>query len=147
MIRTIISLLLTTYSMARLVLIVAMYYYEQMRLPLSVIIVTLCCCIAVLIIVGLTYLRQLSGRNLRFALLLTALAAGLNMVLLLVSQPGSLNDTELIVTGTMFDILFFLGACTIQIRDTKNRTDRTPFSRAAQKIKRRSSNQVRKIRK
>lgn len=132
MTRTIITISIALYSLARLITVAGLYYYEQMRLPLAVVITTVVCCLLSLIIVGTCYLRRLSGKKLRFALFLGAAAACANMLLILLAQPGTLTTWELLVTGTVFDPLLFLGACTIKIRDTKGATGRTPFSRVVQ---------------
>lgn len=131
MTKTIITIFIALYSLARLVAIAALYYYEIMRLPLAAVVVAGVCSVLCLIITGSCYLRNLSGKNLRFALLLCGVAAVVNMLLTLLAQPGTLTTTELLITGTVFDPLLFLGACTIKIRDTKGAVGRTPFTRVA----------------
>lgn len=131
MTKTIITIFIALYSLARLVAIATLYYYEAMRLPLAVVIIACVCSVLCLVIAGSCYLRRLSGKNLRLALLLCALAALVNMLLTLLAQPGTLTTTELLIAGTVFDPLLFLGACTIKIRDTKGAVGKTPFTRVA----------------
>ncbi|MEG0541913.1 MAG: hypothetical protein RR528_06265 [Angelakisella sp.] len=131
MTKTIITIFISLYSLARLITIAALYYYEIMRLPLPVIATTIICCILCLIIAGSCYLRNLSGKNLRLGLFICAAAALSNMLITLLAQPGTLTTLELLITGTIFDPLFFIGSCTIKIRDTKGALGRTPFARMA----------------
>ncbi|MEG1942556.1 MAG: hypothetical protein RR049_01965 [Angelakisella sp.] len=134
MTKTIITILITLYSLTRLITVAALYYYEIMRLPLTVVITTVVCSILCLIIAASCYLRRLSGKNLRFALFINSLAACSNMLVTLLAQPGTLTTPELLLTGTIFDVLFFIGACTFKIRDTKGTLGKTPFSKVTAKI-------------
>lgn len=131
MTKTIITFLIAAYSLLRLATTAILYYYEAMQLPVSVVVISTVCSMLMLLIAGRCYLLQLSGKNLRLALLLAAFAAGTNMVLIMLDQPGTLTTQELIVSGTVFDILAFIGCCTIKIRDTRGHTGRSPFSRVA----------------
>lgn len=135
MTKTILTILIGLYSLARLATVAIIYYYEQMRLPFAVVVVSVVVSLLMLIIAGRCYVFRLSGKNLRFALLLGALAATANMVLVMLNQPGTLNYAELLVTGTVFDIVWFLGCCTIKIRDTRGKAGRTPFSRLVMSLR------------
>lgn len=132
MTKTILTIVITLYSLARLVFIAIAYYYNTMRLPLSVVVVSAICSALMLLIALRCYTLQLSGKNLRFALLIGALTAVINMVLITLDQPGTLSMSELVITGTVFDILLFIGSCTIKIRNTRGTGGRSPFARRAE---------------
>ncbi|MEG1687744.1 MAG: hypothetical protein RR022_08220 [Angelakisella sp.] len=129
MTKTIITLLITIYSLARLVSIALLFYFEKMRLPGGVLFCTVLCCLFCLFVCASCYLGRSTGNTLRLALLACSVAAMTNMVLVLTKQPGSLTTAELLVTGTLFDLLAFAGSCTLKIRDTRGLTGKSPFSR------------------
>lgn len=135
MTRTIITILMTFYAVLRLVTVGSFYYYDTMRLPTAAVVITVLCALLTLFIVGRCYLYRLTGKNLRFALFLGAMGAAVNMIIILLDQPGTLSNPELLITGTFFDVLIFLGSCTIKIRDTRGKTGRTPFSRVTSQEK------------
>lgn len=131
MTKTILTAMILFYSLVRLAAIGILSYYSVLNLPVSVVIITSICCIISIVTAARCYLCRLSGKNLRAALLLGAVTATVNMLILMVAQPGNLNNYQLLVSGTVFDILLFAGSCTIKIRDTRGKLGRTPFSRAA----------------
>ena len=119
MIRTFLMLAITAYSVARLVIIGSMYYLDKMILPSSVVVITIICSVVTLIITALTYVKKLSGKKLRLCLLIFAITAIINMTLTYFAQPGMLSNLNLIITGTVFDVIVFLMFCTIKIRNNK----------------------------
>ncbi len=131
MTKTMMLLMLTVYAQARLAIIALSYYYGTMRLPVPVVLLTTACALICLVIAWLCYNRKLGGATLRLAFLICAGVAMINMAVVLFAQVGSLTNWELVVTGTFFDPIFFLGSCTIPIRDSAGRKGLTPFSRAA----------------
>ena len=131
MTKTIMILMLTVYSQAKLAIIVLSYYYGTMRLPTATVILSALCSLFCLAIAWFCYNRKVGGATLRLAFLTCAVTAAINMLVVLFAQVGSLSNWELVVTGTWFDPIFFLGSCTIPIRDSAGRKGLTPFARAA----------------
>lgn len=130
MTKTIITLIIAFYSLARLAAIGILYYLGGLTLPGPVLAITIACSLLALLIAGRCYLYHLAGANLRLALLVIALGSFVNMILLILSQPGALTNADLLISGTVFDLLFFIGSCTIKIRDSRGKRGKTPFSRA-----------------
>lgn len=131
MTKTILTLLVTCYALARLVSIGSLYYLNTMRLPTAVVVLTLLCSLLSLLAAFRCYIQQRTGKLLRFALFVCGATALVNMILVSLAQPGTLTNVELLITGTVFDILLFAGSCTIKIRDNRGNRFKNPFTRMA----------------
>lgn len=121
MTKTIITLLLTFYSVARLSAIVYYLYYDIEGLPAGVLLITFACCLVCLGSAAAHYMGRLRGRTLRSVLMLVAAAAVANMLILYLNPINNLGNTELLITGTLFDVAFYLGALTLRLPDTPRR--------------------------
>ena len=117
MTRLILTLYVTIYSFLRLFFIVGLYYYETMTLPVIVVAITVITCVIALIITFLTFSKQLKGKNLRLPLFLFGVIAIVNVALSLINQVEIMHMSEMLVTGTLFDVLLFLSSLTFPIGD------------------------------
>ena len=131
MTKTILTLTVTLYALARLIAIGSLYYLDTMRLPTAVVAATVVCSLLSLLAAFRCYIQQKSGKLLRFALFICGVTAVVNMVLASMAQPGTLTNLELLITGTIFDPLVFAGSCTIKIRDNRGNQFKNPFTRMA----------------
>ena len=118
MTRLILTLYLTIYSFLRLFFIVGLYYYETMTLPIVVVAITAITCVIALVVTFLTFAKQLSGKTLRLPLFMFAVIAIVNVALSLIDQVEIMHVSEILVTGTLFDILLFASSLTFHIGDT-----------------------------
>ena len=57
--------------------------------------------------------------------MLVAAGALANMLILFLNPVNDLGNTELLITGTLFDVVFYLGALTLRLPDGPPR-QRTP---------------------
>ena len=113
MTKSILTIYITIYSLLRIFSIGGLYYYDMLTLPLVVILITISSCIISLIIAYVTYTKELDGKNLRLSLFLFAIISIINVALTLLHQVDILHMAELLVTGTLFDILLFLASLTL----------------------------------
>ena len=133
MTKTIVTLALMLYSLSRLITIAFYVYYDLTTLPPSVYVITVLCAGTCLVLAAVCWLRRLSGKKLRMLLLLNALCACVNMLIVYFDSTRSLTNWDMLVSGTLFDVLFFLGCCTIKLRDTVYQPGKTPYSRLGAK--------------
>lgn len=126
MTKTIITLLLTFYSVARLSAIVYYLYYDIEKLPAGVLLITFACCLVCLGSAAAHYMGRLRGSILHSVLMLVAAAAVANMLILYLNPVNDLGNTELLITGTLFDVVFYLGALTLRLPDTPAHRSRFP---------------------
>lgn len=117
MTKAIIVLLISGYSLTRLIMGAYQIYMETLRLPLWVLGVTGFCCFWALAAAVAFLFGKLKNRTLHLVLFLIALGAALNMTGLIYNPVNYLTVYDMILTGTFFDIFFFLGALTIPLRD------------------------------
>lgn len=129
MTKTVISLYITVYSLLRLFCIVTLYYYDKMNLPTDVVAVTAITSVIALAVTLICYLKNLGGKILRYVLFMNACAVIMNFANVLIKQPGTLSNVDLIITGTFFDVVIFLASLTFKIRNTRYRKERSVFSR------------------
>ena len=117
MTKSIITILLTFYSAARLSAIAYHLYYGLERLPLGVLLITSACCLVCFGAAVAHYRGQLRGRTLHSVLMLVAAAALANMLILYLNPVNNLGNTQLLITGTLFDVVFYLGVLTLPLPD------------------------------
>lgn len=128
MTKSIITLLLTFYSVARLSAIAYYLYYGIEGLPPWVLLITSACCLVCLGAAVAHYRGRLRGATLRSVLMLVAAGASANMLILYLNPINNLGNTELLITGTLFDVVFYLGAVTLRMPDGPPR--QSPFPSA-----------------
>ena len=133
MTKTIVTLALMLYSLSRLITVGFYVYHDLITLPPSVYFITVLCAGACLVLAGICWLRRLSGKKLRMLLLLNAVCACANMLIVYFDSTRVISNWDLLITGTIFDVLFFLGCCTIKLRDTVYQPGKTPYSRLGAK--------------
>ncbi len=133
MTKTIVTLVLMFYSLSRLLSIAYYAYYDALTLPASVYLISAVCALACLVLAALCWLRRLSGKKLRMLLLFNAVCACFNMLIVYFDTTPTLTNWDMLITGTFFDVLFFLGCCTIKLRDTAYQPGKTPYSRLGAK--------------
>lgn len=121
MTKTIITLLLTFYSVARMSAIAYYLYYDIEGLPTGVLLITSACCLVCLGTAVAHYRGRLRGRTLHSVLMLVAAAAVANMLILYLNPVNDLGNTELLITGTLFDVAFYLGTLTLRLPDVPAR--------------------------
>lgn len=117
MTKTIITLLLTFYSVARISAIAYYLYYDVEGLPTGVLLITSACCLVCLGTAVAHYKGRLRGRTLNSVLMLVAAAALSNMLIVYLNPVNNLGYTELLITGTLFDVVFYLGVLTLRLPD------------------------------
>ena len=131
MTKNIITLLLTFYSVARLSVIAYYLYYGLEELPPAVLLITSACCLVCLGAALAQYRGRLRGSTLRNVLMLVAAAAAANMLIVYLNPAASVTNTDILVTGSFFDIVFYLGTLTIPLPDAREPDRESPFARAA----------------
>lgn len=118
MTKSIIVFFMSAYSLTRLICIAYGFYANTVVLPYWVMIVAGVVSLA-LLTSGIMYIfGKLRTQILRVLILFNALAAVVNMVGLILFPVNHITMTDLIITGTFFDVLFFCGTMTIPIRST-----------------------------
>lgn len=117
MTKTIITLFLAFYSAARLSAIVYYLYYGIEGLPTGVLLITFACCLVCLGTAAAHYKGRLRGRILKSVLMLVAAAALSNMLMVYLNPVNDLGNTELLITGTLFDVVVYLGVLTLRLPD------------------------------
>ena len=117
MTKSIITLLLTFYSVARISAIAYYLYYDIQGLPTWVLLITSACCLVCFGAAVAHYRGRLRGRTLHSVLMLVAARALANMLILFLNPVNDLGNTELLITGTLFDVVFYLGALTLRLPD------------------------------
>lgn len=117
MTKTIITLFLALYSAARLSAIVYYLYGGIEGLPTGVLLITFACCLVCLGTAAAHYRGRLRGRTLKSVLMLVASAAAANMLIVYLNPVNDLGYTELLITGTLFDIVLYLGVLTLRLPD------------------------------
>lgn len=133
MTKTIVTLALMFYSLARLLSIAYYTYYDILSLPPTVYLIATACGLICLVLAAVCWLRRVSGKRLRILLFFNALCACVNMLTVYFNPTNFLTNWDLLITGTFFDVIFFLGCCTIKLRDTVYQPGRTPYSRLGAK--------------
>ncbi len=121
MTKSILTLFLTFYSAARLSAIAYQLYYELDRLPSGVLLITSACCLVCFGAAVAQYRGRLRGRTLKSVLMLVAAAAAANMIIVYLNPVNDLGNVDLLITGTLFDIAFYLGVLTLRITDAPAR--------------------------
>ena len=131
MTKTIIVILLSLYSLARLITGAYQIYTETLLLPYWVLGVSGVCCLCILAAGVALCFGKLRAGTLRRVILLNALGAAVNLVGLVLFPVNGLGTMDLVVTGTLFDILFYLGTLTIRLQDSARmpQAGLTPFNR------------------
>ncbi len=134
MTKTILVLLLSGYSLTRVLVAAFEIYAGTLHLPYWVLGVTAVCSLALLWAGFLFIFGRLRGGLLRQLIFLNALCALINLTGLRLFPVNDLTTADLIVTGTTFDILFFLGTLPLPIRDTArmSRAQCGPYGRVAE---------------
>lgn len=118
MTKTILVLLLSGYSLTRLLTMAWQVYDYSLRLPYWVLGVSGACSVALLLAGIRFFLGRLRGGTLRLLMLVEAAATFVILMGLLFFPVSNLTTADLIITGTTFDILFFLGTLSLPLRDT-----------------------------
>ncbi len=130
MTKTIVTLGLMFYSLARLLSIAYYTFHDMLTLPAAVYLITTACALICMALSAIFWMRRLSGKKLRMLLLFNAVCACINMLQVYFSPTiRSLSGWDMLITGTLFDVVFFLGCCTIKLRDTAYQPGRTPYAR------------------
>ena len=130
MTKNIITLLLTFYSVARISVIAYYLYYGVDALPTAVLLITSACCLVCFGAAMAQYRGRLRGSTLHSVLMLVAAAAAANMLIVYLNPVNSISNTDLLVTGTLFDIVFYLGTLTLPFPDAPKREQESPFAKA-----------------
>jgi hypothetical protein len=130
MTKTIITLLLTFYSVARISVIAYYLYYGVEALPFAVLLITSACCLVCFGAAVAQYRGRLRGSTLHSVLMLVAAAALANMLILYLNPVNSITNVDLLVTGTFFDVVFYLGTLTLHFPDAPMEKRENPFVKA-----------------
>ena len=130
MTKTIITLLLTFYSVARISVIAYSLYYGVAALPFAVLLITSACCLVCFGAAVAQYRGRLRGSTLHSVLMLVAAAALANILILYLNPVNSITNVDLLVTGTFFDIAFYLGTLTLHFPVTPVEKRENPFVKA-----------------
>lgn len=117
MTKSIITILLTFYSAARISAMAYHLYYGLDRLPLGVLLITSACCLVSFGTGVAHYKGRLRGSTLKSVLMLVAAGAAANMLIVYLNPINNLENMDLLITGSFFDIAFYLGALTLRIPD------------------------------
>lgn len=117
MTKTIITLYLAFYSVARISAIFYYLYYGIEGLPTGVLIITSACCLVCLGTAVAHYRGRLRGGTLKSVLMLVAAGAVANMLTVYLDPVNDLGGTELLITGTLFDVALYLGVLTLRLPD------------------------------
>ena len=131
MTKTIIVIFLSAYSLVRLIVGAYQIYAESLLLPYWVLGVSGACCLCILAAAVALCFGKLRSGTLRRVILLNALGAAVNLAGLLLFPVNGLGTADLLITGTLFDILFYLGTLTVRLQDSARnpRAGLTPFNR------------------
>ncbi|MCI8652406.1 MAG: hypothetical protein HFF11_01750 [Angelakisella sp.] len=121
MTKSIITLFLTFYSAARVSAMAYHLYYQLDRLPSGVFLITSACCLVCFGAAVAQYRGRLRGKTLKNVLMLVAAAAAANMLIVYLNPVNDLGNIDLLVTGTLFDMAFYLGVLTLRIPDAPAR--------------------------
>jgi len=126
MTKSILTLFLAFYSAARVSAIAYQLYYQMDRLPSGVLLITSACCL-VCFGAGVAHYRgRLRGGTLKNVLMLVAAAAAANMLIVYMNPVNDLSNTDLLITGTLFDIALYLGVLTLRLPDAPARAAKAP---------------------
>lgn len=126
MTKSILTLFLTFYSAARVSAIAYQLYYQVDKLPSGVLLITSACCL-VCFGAGVAHYRgALRGRTLKSVMMLVAAAATANMLIVYLNPVNDLGNTDLLITGTLFDIALYLGVLTLRIPDAPGKEAAAP---------------------
>ncbi len=115
MAKNILTAYLAIYSILRIVAMVLLYATGNTELPISVAAVTTLACATVMLLIVFARMLKLRSGNVRLSLFVFALTTPINMGLILLSQADIGSMWYLLVTGTFFDILLYLGCLTFKI--------------------------------
>ena len=126
MTKSIITLFLTFYSAARVSAMAYHLYYQLDRLPSGVFLITSACCLVCFGAAVAQYRGRLRGKTLKNVLMLVAAAAAANMLIVYLNPVNDLGNIDLLVTGTLFDMAFYLGVLTLRIPDAPARPPVVP---------------------
>lgn len=118
MTKTIITLYLAIYSAARISAILYYLYYDVEGLPTGVLLITFACCLVCLGTAVAHCRGRLRGATLKSVLMLVAAGAVANMLTVYLNPVNDLGGTELLITGTLFDVVFYLGVLTLRLPDS-----------------------------
>ena len=121
MTKSIITLFLTFYSAARVSAMAYHLYYQLDRLPSGVFLITSACCLVCFGAAVAQYRGRLRGKTLKNVLMLVAATAAANMLIVYLNPVNDLGNIDLLVTGTLFDMAFYLGVLTLRIPDAPAR--------------------------
>ncbi len=117
MTKSIITILLTFYSAARVSAIAYHLYYGLERLPMGVLLIACACCLVSFGTGVAHYKGRLRGKTLKSVLMLIAVGALANMLIIYLNPVNHLENMDLLITGSFFDVVFYLGALTLRIPD------------------------------
>ena len=126
MTKSIITLFLTFYSAARVSAMAYHLYYQLDRLPSGVFLITSACCLVCFGAAVAQYRGRLRGKTLKNVLMLVAAAAAANMLIVYLNPVNDLGNIDLLVTGTLFDMAFYLGVLSLRIPDAPARPPVVP---------------------
>ena len=115
MTKSIITLILTFYSAARVSAIAYYLYYQIEKLPMGVLLITSACCLVCFGAAEAHYKGRLVGKTLKSVLMQESAA---NMLILFLNPVNDLADLDLLITGTLLDIVFYLGVLTLRLPDS-----------------------------
>ena len=120
MTKSIITLILTFYSAARVSAIAYYLYYQIEKLPMGVLLITSACCLGCFGAAVAHYKGRLMGKTLKSVLMLVAAAALANMLILFLNPVNDLANLDLLITGTLLDIVFYLGVLSLRLPDSSS---------------------------
>ncbi len=126
MTKSIITLFFTFYSAARVSAMAYHLYYQLDRLPSGVFLITSACCLVCFGAAVAQYRGRLRGKTLKNVLMLVAAAAAANMLIVYLNPVNDLGNIDLLVTGTLFDMAFYLGVLSLRIPDAPARPPVVP---------------------
>ena len=120
MTKSIITLILTFYSAARVSAIAYYLYYQIEKLPMGVLLITSACCLVCFGAAVAHYKGRLMGKTLKSVLMLVAAAALANMLILFLNPVNDLANLDLLITGTLLDVVFYLGVLSLRLPDSSS---------------------------
>lgn len=133
MTKTLVTLVVVFYSVARLLAIIYYFYYDLVTLSMKIYTISGGCAGVCLVAAIIFWFYRISEKRLRGLLLFNTLCTCINIGILLLNPAYDLTKWDLLITGTVFDIIFFIGCCSIPLRDTIYQTGQTPYSRLGAK--------------
>lgn len=117
MTKAFITIFLFVYSLARVAATIHAFAWGVMLLPAPVMAVT-GVCVVFTVFAFIDMVRgNLRRRRIRRLLILTGVCALLNFAILKITAADGLGTLDLIISGTLFDVVFAAGALTLPMRD------------------------------